>query len=230
MRKLLLALSLVSTLHCFAQDPDPNLFQTWYLQDIELEFGPPLHLIDPPVYPFLVISENLEYSGQGSCNTFTGTYVYDPINDTMESVEFTRTNIDCVFPNHNQFETQYFTTVRAWLLYEISDDGVGQQLHIYSPLPEIDATFTNYTLSNSDIEKIDITVYPNPVNDLLTISSPNNEILSISVFTINGKEIQSFEKMNQNRNEISLINLDSGVYFLEIRTDVGRVTKKVVKK
>lgn len=228
MKHLFLALSLVSTIPCIAQDPDPDLFQTWYLQDIYLELGPPLELIEPRIYPFLVISEDLDFSGQGSCNTFTGTYMYDPVEDSFEEVEFSRTNEDCIFQYHNQFESQYFGTVKGNWIYEISEDGVGLELHIYN-LINLSATFTNYSLSTQDIEKVDITIYPNPVNDILTISSPNNEILSIRMHTIDGKEINSFKKMNRKMNEINLIGLDSGIYFLEIFTDVGQVTKKILK-
>jgi len=229
MKYLFLVLSLVSSLQCFAQDPDPDLFQTWYLQDIFLEFGPPLELIEPPIYAFLTISENLDFSGQGSCNTFTGTYTYDPIEDVLEGFEFSRTNIDCVFQYHNQFETQYFAIASGGWLYDITDDGVGLQLYIYNVF-SYSATFTNYSLSTPDIALADITAYPNPVNDLLTITAPNNEILSIHMYAMDGKEINSFETMNQDMSEISLAKLASGVYFLEILTDVGLVTKKLVKK
>ena len=229
MKRLSLILSLVITIPCLAQEPDPDLFQTWYLQDIFLEFGPPLHLIEPPIYASLEISENLDYSGEAACNTFTGTYMYDPVEDTLHSIEFSHTNTDCVFHYHNKFETQYFATINSNWSYEITDDGVGLQLRTHN-LFGLSATYTNYTLSTPDIKKVDITVYPNPVNDLLTIVSPNNEIHSISMHTIDGKKINSFEKIYQSGNEISLANLKSGVYFLELRTDLGRVTKTVIKK
>jgi type IX secretion system substrate protein/META domain-containing protein len=222
---LILLFSIGSSVN--AQDPDPDLFQTWYLQDIVLEFGPPLHLLDPPVYPFLVISENLEYSGQGSCNTFTGTYVYDPINDTMESVEFTRTNIDCVFPYHNQFETQYFTTVRGWLLYEISDDGVGLQLHIYHPFPEISATFTNYSLTAPDIKIVEIAIYPNPSHSEIFIESQNDPITKIELFNLLGESVQS---LTDNTGSIDISDLAVGVYLLRVITEQGSTVKKIIKQ
>jgi hypothetical protein len=144
MKNLFLALSLVFTLQCIAQDPDPDLFQTWYLQDIFLEFGPPLFLMEPTIYAELTISETLDFSGNGSCNTFTGTFMYDPLEDTLEAFEFSRTNDACGFPYHDQFEDQYFMNVRGLWYYEISQHGPGQQLYIWNPL-DPSATFTNYS-------------------------------------------------------------------------------------
>jgi Secretion system C-terminal sorting domain/META domain len=228
MKYLFFALSLVSTVQCLAQEPDPDLFQTWYLQDIYLEFGPPLHLLDPPVYPFLVIAENLGFSGQGSCNTFTGTYVYDPINDTMESVEFTRTNTDCVFPYHNQFETQYFAAVRGWWYYEVSEDGIGLQLHIYDgPFNKLDATFTNYSLSSPDIKNGEITIYPNPSHSEIFIESQKDPITKIELLNLLGESLQS---RTDYTDSVDISDLASGIYLLRIFTEQGSIVKKIIKQ
>lgn len=211
-----------------AQDPDPDLFQTWYLQEIWLEFGPPLHLLEPPVYPFLVISENLDFSGQGSCNTFTGVYEYDPIEDILEYIEFSRTNIDCVFPYHNQFETQYFAAVRGYWYYEISDDGVGQQLHIYDgPFNKLSATFTNYSLSTTDIEVADISVYPNPGNSEIFIESHNDPITRIELFNLLGDRVNL---TIDNTDSIDISDLAAGVYLARLSTEQRSIVKKIIKQ
>ena len=144
MKKLFLLLALSCTLQGFAQQPDPDLFQTWYLQDIFLEFGPPLFLMEPSIYAELTISETLDFSGKGSCNTFTGTFMYDPLEDTLQAFEFSRTNDACGFPYHDGFEDQYFGNVQGSWYYEISQHGPGQQLYIWNPL-DPSATFTNYS-------------------------------------------------------------------------------------
>tara|TARA_B100000768_G_C11155899_1_gene322364 strand:- start:154 stop:846 length:693 start_codon:yes stop_codon:yes gene_type:complete len=223
---LIILFSIGSTVS--AQDPDPDLFQTWYLTDMYIQFGPPFDLMEPPVFATLTISKNFDFSGQGSCNTFTGSYTYDPVLDSFFYDEFEATTEDCVFPYHNNFEHEYFEDVRGQWEYEIVDDGVGLQLHIFDVF-ELSATFTNYPLYTPDIGVINIAIYPNPVNDILNISSEHNDILSLILYGIDGKEIYSIYKFTHGIKEINLEKLDSGVYFVEIQTDLGKVTKKIIK-
>ena len=229
MRFLILILLLASNAKCISQTPNPDLFQTWYLQDMFIQFGPPLDLMEPPVYATLTISENLEFNGQGSCNTFNGTYLYNSTEDRMESIDFERTFEDCIFPYHNSFESEYFEDVRGPWFYTISNDGVGLTLEIYD-LFELSATYTNYPLSTNSMERVEISMYPNPVTDILSIASPNNDILSITLFSSEGKKIKSIEKPNQELTEISLLTLNPGLYFVKIYTDTGIITKKILKK
>jgi hypothetical protein len=226
MRNLLLTLSLVSTLQCIAQDPDPDLFQTWYLQDIFLEFTPPLGLIEPPIHAFLIISENLDFSGQGSCNTFTGTYLYDPSENSIGFIEFSRTNMDCIFKYHNQFETEYFATVKGPWKYEISEDGVGLQLNIYNIL-DSSATFTNYSLGTPDINKIEITIYPIPSHTEIFIESQNEPITRIELLNLLGENLQS---RTDYTDSVDISGLASGIYLLRIFTEQGSIVKKIAKQ
>lgn len=64
----------------------------------------------------------------------------------------------------------------------------------------------------------------------LTVSTPSNEILSIHIYNLEGKNISNFESSHLESIEISLTNLDSGIYFLKIFFDGGQVTKKIIKK
>lgn len=226
MKKLLLSL-LISffSFQGIAQDPDPDLFQTWYLQDIFLEFGPPLELIEPPIYPYLTILETLDYSGQAACNTFTGTYMYDPLNDTMQTIEFNNTNDDCVFPYHNGFEPQYYQTISEWSWYNISEDGIGLQLEI-NHVFGASATFTNYPLSISDFALNEIKVYPNPSSSRIFIKSPGDPVTKIELYSLLGQNIQT---LNDNVESIDISGLVSGIYLLKISTEVGAVIKKIIK-
>ena len=229
MKNLIILIFLLSSILSMAQDPNPDLYQTWHLKDMYIQFGPPINLMDPPVFATLTISENFDFSGLGSCNTFTGSYTYDSVHDSFVYDEFEATTTDCVFPYHNNFEQEYFEDVRGHWEYEIIDDGIGLQLHIYD-LWELDAIFTNYTLSTEDLERIEIAFYPNPVADILTISSGNNQVLTIDIYTIDGRNVISYKMKNQEINNINLVNLNSGIYFLNILTDGGRITKKIIKK
>jgi hypothetical protein len=85
-------------------------------------------------------------------------------------------------------------------------------------------------LYQSQIEGIDeneilsIDVYPNPVQDLLTVKGENG-ILTLK--DINGKTI-----LSENHFGISVLNLEElkvGIYFLELVNSEGKAIKKIIK-
>jgi len=68
------------------------------------------------------------------------------------------------------------------------------------------------------------TVYPNPTNSNLTITTTET-IQSINVYSISGKLVQK-----ENKNTFSVENLPAGIYFLQIQTDNGNSTARFVKE
>jgi len=52
------------------------------------------------------------------------------------------------------------------------------------------ASYSEFCLLGiSDNKKSNLVLYPNPVSDLLTLSSPNNEILAVHIYNLEGKQI-----------------------------------------
>jgi heat shock protein HslJ len=78
MKQLLLSISIICSINCFAQAPNPDLFQTWYLQSVVVSDGSePTYIvsdIEPTITPSLTIMEDLTFSGIGACNTFNGAF------------------------------------------------------------------------------------------------------------------------------------------------------------
>jgi len=79
--------------------------------------------------------------------------------------------------------------------------------------------------SYSFLEK-NIHVFPNPTNGLLHIK-PNNflEILEIKLYNTLGTNI----KINLSNESIDLSDINSGIYFLSIKTSKGIITKKIMR-
>lgn len=85
------------------------------------------------------------------------------------------------------------------------------------------------TLSFEEFTKNQKTsIYPNPVNDILTIKS-QNEITTIRIFDTLGKLILN-QSPNKLEEKISVSNLKSGTYFLGITSQNGLETIRFVKK
>lgn len=74
-----------------------------------------------------------------------------------------------------------------------------------------------------------ISVYPNPTNDVLHIKSIDNTLTNLVLIDLQGRKI-SEHKTNGNTYQINLQNLPSAIYLLQIETDKGKQTVKVVKK
>ncbi|WP_396217557.1 T9SS type A sorting domain-containing protein [Flavobacterium sp.] len=75
-------------------------------------------------------------------------------------------------------------------------------------------------------ETNDFTIYPNPTNDLINITSLKNQsIKSVKVFDLGGKKL-----IDSSDNKILVSNLSSGLYLLKITTETGEITKKFIKE
>jgi uncharacterized repeat protein (TIGR01451 family) len=74
-----------------------------------------------------------------------------------------------------------------------------------------------------------IILYPNPVGDLLFIES-QHDLQQIRLFDIQGKQIKVDVNSDQGLNtSIDLSHLSQGIYFINIRTSQGEITKKLIK-
>jgi len=75
-------------------------------------------------------------------------------------------------------------------------------------------------------EEILVTVYPNPTTDQLLVSTGG--IFTYQVVALNGDLITN--GLGFNKIELSLVDLEDGIYFLVIKTNEKTRTVKVVKK
>ena len=81
-------------------------------------------------------------------------------------------------------------------------------------------------LSVNDNILSQLSVYPNPTNDIVTIKMPSNiEVVSMKLFDVLGNLVLK----NANTTRLDVSNLSSGLYLLDITTTVGSITKKIVR-
>ena len=74
-----------------------------------------------------------------------------------------------------------------------------------------------------------MSVYPNPTSETLNFKIDNQLIKSVRIYSILGKEVM--KKTNKFGIEnINITNLSSGLYLLQINTETGVFTKRIVKK
>jgi pimeloyl-ACP methyl ester carboxylesterase len=85
-----------------------------------------------------------------------------------------------------------------------------------------------------DFEKF-VQVFPNPVTGDLSISFPmsNSSNISITIINVLGEKISSKNVISENKvfeENMNLSNLQSGIYFVEIKTNDFKVIKKIIKE
>lgn len=82
------------------------------------------------------------------------------------------------------------------------------------------------TASVNDVFASKVSIYPNPANEFVTISS-SVEINKIEVYNLLGKKVSSSSSLINNTLDIS--NLSKGMYLLKLTSEEGTATKKIVK-
>ena len=85
------------------------------------------------------------------------------------------------------------------------------------------------TLSAKDFQIEGLSVYPNPTTDTWNISTKNQVIKSVEVFSILGKRVLAL-RPNSVKAIVDATSLNSGIYFTKISTELGTQIKKLIKR
>ena len=83
------------------------------------------------------------------------------------------------------------------------------------------------TLGVEESEFSNLTVYPNPVNDVLQISN-TSVITTVEINSILGKQILSIS-VDALTTEIDVSELSNGVYFVKVKTETNEEILKIIK-
>jgi len=90
------------------------------------------------------------------------------------------------------------------------------------------------TFSDNNFESDQFSFYPNPAQDNLFIKTPFNvgDTAEISIFDLNGRLITKHQDDTNNSStlKIDVSNLNSGVYFVEVKGNQVSSTLKLIKK
>ena len=154
---------------------------------------------------------------------------YTRINATND-VEFIFENIQLPFDdaNNDGYVVYKIRTLQSLVL----GDEFSNQAEIYFDFnaPVITNNYTTVVaeddLGTSDFSLSKIKVYPNPVNDFLTIEAEFT-IDAVSVYDIEGRKV--LEVLKDNMNQIDMSALNSGIYFVKVFSGLKAEILKVIK-
>lgn len=95
----------------------------------------------------------------------------------------------------------------------------------------VDDFSVDRTLGTNEFFKSNISMYPNPVNDVINIDNISDIVLnSAKVTDINGRTVKEINLKGVSNTQINIGEFQSGIYFLKVNTNQGVGTTKIVKK
>ncbi len=115
---------------------------------------------------------------------------------------------------------------RSVFASDLDGDGV-QDVISASIVDHKIAWYKNLILGVSEYDIERLTIYPNPVSNLLQIQANGQNITSVTVFDVMGKEVITVLDGFQ---ELDFSTMARGLYVLKIETENGITTKKIVKE
>jgi hypothetical protein len=117
--------------------------------------------------------------------------------------------------------------LRAWRTYGSSDCNTDYN-RVVAGTWTVTVT-VQQQLATQDFTKNQFTVYPNPVDDLVTVSG-NEPIVAMRLFNLLGQEVLHQDGLDAKQAQLSTLGLPSGKYILKIATKNGVQSKGILKK
>lgn len=94
----------------------------------------------------------------------------------------------------------------------------------------IDTFSVDRALSTSDFFAKNFSVYPNPSNGLVNVSSKGDaSIQNLQVTDLNGRVVKTLNANGVSETQVNISDLTTGVYFLKVQTEQGTGSTKIVK-
>ncbi len=142
--------------------------------------------------------------------------------------------------NNDIYNERYISQYRIQLSLDMDDDP-WEDMIVYYPSeneeykPHI--VYTYYSLNSSedqDIEKTSLSIFPNPISNLATISFSSKDAnqYNIEIFNLKGQIVKRIDEgisvRGINEHIVNMGDLSNGIYLLKFENDSTIIAKKVV--
>ena len=166
-------------------------------------------------------------------------YEYQEMCDAVKDLkgEFVGNDIVLNWTTDNRQQTTVFEVYRGTVLVgtteetSFTESGLSGKEYVYSVraiYDDCNGLFSDVTVKNTEstIESsaIEASIYPNPSRDNFTIVC--NDMTYVTVYNVVGNKIM---EANVDGSNYVINGLESGVYFVEIKTNEGNLVKRILK-
>lgn len=91
-------------------------------------------------------------------------------------------------------------------------------------------TFYYLVQGVDELNPTQVKIYPNPVNDQFQVTLEEGQLQQIEILDLQGRTVQNWLAQEQTKQaQISVQNLSSGMYILQISTNKGAVHARIIK-
>ncbi|MDD7885739.1 T9SS type A sorting domain-containing protein [Flavivirga sp. 57AJ16] len=169
------------------------------------------------------IDQSLIYVPEGSKSTITILGHYD--DGEIRNI----TNIDDLSYTFTQNNAEISETGLVTGLNEGEDILTVNYLGKSAIVPITIVSSISLSTEENIINNDKFMIFPNPVEDIVTIKFPLNETKAkVTIYNLLGQQILNEEIANSN-NELNIGNIESGMYLLNIETEKGIISKRIIK-
>ena len=99
---------------------------------------------------------------------------------------------------------------------------------LYADDKESVGVIATHGMSVTENEDCNIAIYPNPARDFVKLSAISGQLSTVRVYNCLGMLVEEIE-VNSSEVEINTSGYNAGIYFINIQTTEGNVTKKIIK-
>jgi len=105
--------------------------------------------------------------------------------------------------------------------------GTSEAYYFIDDVSVVDCTGVGVSEVNDDAE---VSVYPNPATNTITIESTKSKVQSIKIYDVLGEEVNSLKPKGNSKIEMDISTWKAGVYYVQVETEKGIVRRKFVKE
>lgn len=188
---------------------------------------------DAPVFPSCpnVETSNASNQFETSDTIYFGLYLRDQVNGSSANLKIIRPDDSILYDFNFDMTVSYYASWAYWYyqgVFDMEGDWTWQ------------ATYGGETVSHTfnvddplSVDEDDFSttsIYPNPFNDIINISS-TKKIVKAKVIDILGKTIFSIEEFSEGISTINLSTISNGMYILKLESDSNETkTIQLIKK
>lgn len=93
----------------------------------------------------------------------------------------------------------------------------------------LDSFVATTELGAEDFLATQLSIYPNPATDVINVANAQN-INDINIVDLNGRIVKSAKFNGASEAQVNISDLSAGMYLMNVSSDQGTTTKKIVKK
>ena len=153
------------------------------------------------------------------------------INSKVSSLILFDNNLKLVFRQLLNFQlTQDFRFIKTsdstFLIYD--DSYTYEYTMNFDSIPGYVSSVSNLVATNGS--ELELKVFPNPSASMVTITYPASPQTRVRVFSVSGVELIQYLVTNSTETTIDLSQYPKGIYLLQVKTNRGMKTVKLVRE